>query len=145
MAHAAALIAIVEDDTRVRTALARLLGWSDYTVLSFAGGDEFLGHHMEREPDCLVLDLHMPGLSGFEVMQRLTAGGRTIPTVVITGQDSPVARQRAQRHGACAYLCKPVDRDELTRAIENAIDGAQAGRPAAVANAVMRHNKGSSV
>jgi FixJ family two-component response regulator len=114
-------IAIVEDDARVRVALERLLQSAGYAVLSFDSGDQFFDRGAAQNLDCLVLDLHMPGMSGFDVQRQLRSEGRVVPVVVITGQDSALARERAFAGGASAYLCKPIDREELTRAIEAAI------------------------
>jgi FixJ family two-component response regulator len=121
MVHAPALIAVVEDDARVRIALDRLLQSCGYAVLPFGSGAAFLAAVDQHEIDCVVLDLHMPGMRGFEVQKCLAALRRAIPVVVITGQDSRVARQWALAGGASAYLCKPVDREVLTAAIESAI------------------------
>lgn len=121
MVPAPALIAVVEDDARVRIALDRLLQSCGYAVLSFGSGGAFLAAVDQHEIDCVVLDLHMPGMSGFEVQECLAAQGRAIPVVVITGQDSRAARQRTLAGGASAFLCKPVDREALTSAIESAI------------------------
>lgn len=121
MVHAPPLIAVVDDDARVRMALQRLLRSTGYAAEGFASGDEFLAVSDSVEPDCVVLDLHMPGMSGFEVQQRLAARGSAIPVVVITGQDTAAARDRALTGGVCAYLCKPIDKDALIGAIEGAM------------------------
>jgi DNA-binding response OmpR family regulator len=121
MGNTTTRIAIVEDDARVRVALERLLQSAGYAVLTFDSGDQFFHRGAAQDVDCLVLDLHMPGMSGFDVQRQLRSGEHVVPVVVITGQDSELARERAFSCGASAYLCKPVDRDELTRAIEAAI------------------------
>ena len=65
----------------------------------------------------MVLDLHMPGMSGFEVQDALAVAHAAVPVVVITGHDTPESRTRALRLGARAYLCKPVDDEALLSAI----------------------------
>lgn len=80
------VIAIVDDEESVRRALERLLRSVDMDARVFGTGADFLEICDSLMPDCLVLDLHMPGMSGFELMERLQ--GR-VPVVVITGQDSP--------------------------------------------------------
>ncbi len=122
MPHPPPLIALVEDDPRVRIALERLLGLSGYAVECFACGEDFMASAPTREPDCLVLDLNLPGMSGLELQERLVAAARSLPTVVITGQDSSAGRARALAAGASAYLCKPIDREDLMHAIDHAID-----------------------
>ncbi len=77
-------------------------------------------------PACVVLDLHMPKVSGFEVQARMAESGLRIPVIVITGHDSPEARARALGGGAAAYLCKPLDGLALRETIQTAV----VGRPA---------------
>ena len=72
-------------------------------------------------PDCIVLDLHMPQVGGFAVQPRLAEAGIRLPTVIITGQDTDEARERALAGGAAAYLRKPVDDQALLDAITNAV------------------------
>lgn len=118
------LIAIVDDEKAVGQALGRLLRSADFSVAIFGGGEEFLASLSTRRPDCVVLDLHMPEVSGFDVLLRLAAMEVPIPAVTLTGGDSPAVRDRALRSGAAAYLCKPVDDCDLLAAIAAAI-----GRP----------------
>lgn len=113
-------IALVEDDADVRLALERLLGSAGFAVRACASGEELMAS-MGDVPDCVVLDLHMPGLSGLEVQARLAEARPTLPVVVITGHDTPESRARALGQGAAAYLCKPVDDEALLAAIDAAI------------------------
>jgi FixJ family two-component response regulator len=122
MVHAPPVIAVVDDDASVRTALGRLLTTRGYEVTGFACGEAFLATSDARAPDCLVLDLHMPGMSGFDVQQQLAARGSALPVVVITAQDSAVARSRAVAAGASACLGKPLDPVALIGAIECAME-----------------------
>jgi FixJ family two-component response regulator len=114
-------VAVVDDEEPVRKALQRLLRSAGMWVESFASGAEFLERVQTLEPDCLVLDLHMPGLNGFEVQIRLQQTGRRVPVVVMTGHDTPESEQRALAGGASAYLLKPVDDRVLLDAITAAI------------------------
>jgi FixJ family two-component response regulator len=111
-------IAIVDDEESVRKAIERLLRSVGLHARIFASGGEFLAAADECPPSCVVLDLHMPGMSGFGVMESLR--GR-FPVVVITGNDSPEARSQSLRSGAVAYLRKPVGDKELLEAISIAI------------------------
>jgi FixJ family two-component response regulator len=121
MGQDAKLLAVVDDDDDVRVALRRLASSAGFAVETYASGAEFL-HSVDRhEPDCVVLDLHMPGMSGFEVQRALTLGHAGVPVVVITGHDTPEASTRALQLGAKAYLCKPVDDEALLSAIGIAI------------------------
>ena len=111
-------IAIVDDQPSVCRALARLLRLNGFAVDTYASGEGFLASLTERHPFCLILDLQMPGLSGFDVMRRLEAASLQVPVVAITGFDSQSARERAQRAGAAVYLPKPVGEEDLLAAIE---------------------------
>jgi FixJ family two-component response regulator len=120
MGRDATLLAVVDDDADVRVALTRLVSSAGFIVEAFASGAEFLHSIEDHEPDCLVLDLHMPGMSGFEVQGALAVAHAAVPVVVITGHDTPESRVRALRLGARAYLCKPVDDMALLAAIDGA-------------------------
>ena len=115
------LIAVVDDEEAVRTALRRLLRSASHDVETFSSGAEFLESVKEHQPDCVVLDLHMPQVSGFAVQARLAESGIRLPTVVITGYDAEATRERALAGGAVAYLRKPVDGQALLDAIAAAV------------------------
>ena len=86
-------------------------------VETFSGGGAFLAALNTCQPDCAVLDLHMPEISGFDVLARLAEAGATVPVVVITGHDTPDAEDRSLHGGATAYLRKPVSQRPLLAAI----------------------------
>jgi FixJ family two-component response regulator len=115
------LIVIVDDEESVRRALRRLMLSAGFRAQSFASGAEFLASLQTTHPACVVLDLHMPTMSGFDVQQKLHDERKDIPVVVITGHDSPESQQRAMTAGASAYLRKPVDDQALLQAISTAI------------------------
>ena len=117
------LLAVVDDDADVRVALTRLVSSAGFEVETFASGAAFLRSIEDHEPDCLVLDLHMPEMSGFEVQGALAVAHASVPVVVITGHDTPESRARALQLGAKAYLCKPVNDEALLAAIGTAIGG----------------------
>jgi FixJ family two-component response regulator len=117
------LIAIVDDEESVRKALGRLFAAFDLDATTFASGREFLDALGERPPDCLVLDLQMRGPNGFDVLSELSASGARLPVIIITAHDEPETRARCLSAGAAAYLCKPVDDQELLGAIAAAING----------------------
>ena len=107
------MIAIVEDDESVRKAFLRAFDASGIPARGFASGAEFLDAWQIDQPDCLVLDLHMPGLSGIEVQQALKAAGADFPVVIVTAHDGVTERAEAIRLGAAAYLIKPLDINDL--------------------------------
>lgn len=120
------VIAVVDDEEPVRKALSRLMTTAGYAVETFESGSSFLASAGQHAPDCLVLDLHMPGLNGFEVQARLSQTAPAVPIVVITGHDIPQADERVLSAGAAAYLRKPVDGQTLLDAVASAIDAARA-------------------
>jgi FixJ family two-component response regulator len=117
------MLAVVDDDADVRVGLTRLFSSAGFAVETFASGADFLRSIEDLEPDCVVLDLHMPEMSGFEVQRALASGHSTVPVVVITGYDTPDSRALAVQLGAKGYLCKPVDSGALLATIEGAISG----------------------
>ena len=108
-------IAVVDDEQPVRRALQRLLRASGFDVRLFATGADFMAHL--DGVDCVILDLHLPGMSGFEVQEALVARGADVPVVVLTGNDTPANRARSLANGARAYLSKPVDDETLLHAL----------------------------
>jgi FixJ family two-component response regulator len=101
--------------------LTRLASSAGFAVETFASGGEFLCSLEDHEPDCVVLDLHMPTMSGFDVQGALASRHPTVPVVVMTGHDTPESRVRAAQVGAKVYLRKPIDDEALLAAIGNAI------------------------
>ena len=95
MAASRLRVAVVEDEVSVRKAISRLLRVSGFEVETFASGIAFLESLSSRRPDCVVLDLYLPGLNGFEVQGRLAEMKMRVPIVVITGQDEPGASGRS--------------------------------------------------
>lgn len=116
-------VAVVDDDEAVRRALARLIRSLGFEAEVYPSGEDFLASLPSRRPDCVVLDLHMPKVSGFDVQARMAQSGSDIPIIVITGHDSPETRARALKGGASAYLRKPLDEQVLMDAIHNAVVG----------------------
>lgn len=118
------VVAVVDDDADVLRALQRLLRTEGFNVLVYGSGGEFMKSFDAAAPDCLVLDLHMPEMTGFDVLDALgarPAGGPRPPVIVLTGHDTPMGRVRALAGGADAYLCKPTDAEVLIRAINDAM------------------------
>ena len=121
MVSDARLLAVVDDDEDTRVALTRLACSVGFVVEAFASGAEFLRSIEDHEPGCVVLDLHMPGMSGFDVQKALDSVHAGVPVIIITGHDTCEARARAIRLGARAYLVKPVDDEDLLAAIGRAV------------------------
>ena len=114
-------VAVVDDEAHVRKALDRLMRGAGYEVQTWNSGSDFLGALHELHVDCVILDLHMPGMSGFDVLASLNTATPHLPAIVITGHDTPGTEGRARAAGASAYLRKPVDAMELIEAIKSAV------------------------
>ena len=119
------MIAVVDDEESVRKAVVRLLQSAGHIAHGFASGSEFLQSWLGDKPDCLMLDLQMPGLSGTEVQRALNRAGAHLPVIVMTANDAPEAREECMREGAVAYLSKPVDVHVLLDAVDVAIGTAR--------------------
>jgi FixJ family two-component response regulator len=118
------VIAIVDDEESVRKAVVRVLQAAGFAARGYSSGGEFLkSWHFDR-PDCLILDLQMPGLSGVEVQRSLLAAGARFPIVIITAHDSPNLREECVSAGAMEYLCKPLDIRALGEAVSRVISSA---------------------
>ena len=116
-------VAVVDDDPSVRRALQRILKVMDIGVASFGSGEEFLASLQWQRPDCVVLDLLMPGMSGLEVQEQLNRLEERPPAIIVTGHHEPGMRRRCILAGAAGYLQKPIAGDLLKRAIDQAIEG----------------------
>jgi len=114
-------IAIVDDDASVRRALARLLGTYAFSVRTYPSGPEFLESLKRGTPDCLILDLQMPGMTGLEVLHDLAGAGFRFPVLIATAQDELGIRSRCQLAGATAFLAKPFQTEPLLEALATAL------------------------
>jgi FixJ family two-component response regulator len=112
---------LVDDDTSVRKALQRLLRAAGFEVHAFADGPGFLACEHGRGPACLVLDIRMPAMTGFEVREAIAGTPRSLPVVFITGHGDVEVRNEAITAGAVEVLFKPIDEQALVAAIEKAL------------------------
>ena len=116
-------IAIVEDDASLRRALERLLCASGFEAHTFASAEEFLRSAAPESYPCLIFDIRLPGMSGFELFNHLTASARPRPAIFITAQDEDRVRQQASRIPNSVYLRKPVLTAVLLEAIRSLLSG----------------------
>jgi len=115
-------IVVVEDDASMLQALERILQAGGFTAVSFASGEAAL--EADAAADCLVLDIHLPGMSGFELYRRLARAGKEVPVIFITARDEPAVRDEAERlGGAGSYLPKPFSGRDLLEAITQRLRG----------------------
>ena len=120
MTLAAPVIAVLDDEPEMRKALRRLLACRGFRVTEYERGEDLLAALDSQPLDCLLLDLHMPGTNGFDVLAAFQTRRITAPVIVITAHDEPGTAERVRALGASAYLKKPVDRDALLAAIQTA-------------------------
>ena len=120
-------IAVVDDEEPIRKALMRLMRSAGLSVETFASGSEFLQSIDTRLPDCVVLDLHMPQMNGFDVQAHIARKYAALPVIILTGHDLLNARERAMAGGASAFLRKPVYDRTLLGAISAATSSAEPG------------------
>jgi FixJ family two-component response regulator len=112
---------VVEDDASLCNAVRRLLTSAQYRVVTFPSAEEFYRSDFKSSPGCLLLDIRLPGINGFDLQEKLIASGVQMPVIFITGQDRAGMEERAMRLGATAYLRKPFDEDALLGAIHLAM------------------------
>jgi FixJ family two-component response regulator len=113
-------ISIVDDDASIREALKSLMRSVRFNVDAFASAEEFLASERVDDTACLILDVYLPGMNGFELQSHLKTEGRDIPLIFITAHSDEASRQRALKGGAIDFLSKPVRRDTLLKAIQAA-------------------------
>jgi DNA-binding NtrC family response regulator len=112
---------VVDDDVSVREALSSLIRSAGLSVRTFASASELLGRLEQEQPGCLVLDIQLPDISGFELQQRLVTDDIQIPIIFLTGHGDIPMSVRAIKAGAVEFLTKPFDDEYLLEAIRSAI------------------------
>ena len=115
---------MVDDEGGVRTMLRRVLRQADFEVAAFASGEDFLASLPLRVPACVILDVHMPGLSGFDVKSQLRAMGCDVPAIFITASDDRALDRSVLDAGGVLLLRKPFASDRLLETVTVALRGA---------------------
>ena len=114
-------VAVVDDDMSVRKALARLLSASSFEIQTYGCARDFLNSlDHDPQPQCLILDLHMPEVSGLDLQKYLSSLGIKIPTIINTAYNEPGVSERCRAAGATAFLLKPINSTTLIGAINAA-------------------------
>lgn len=108
------MISIVDDHPLARDGLADLLKSMGFRVQAFASAGQFLEADCIHDTDCLIVDLHMPGMTGLELQRRLRDEGHRTPVIVVTARPDERQRARALADGAVGFLTKPLDESALT-------------------------------
>jgi FixJ family two-component response regulator len=119
-------IAIVDDDTSLLRAMSRLLESYSYHIQAYGTVKQFIDSLRLKTPSCLIVDLHMEGMTGVELQHHLAVTGVDIPVIVLTGDNAPELRARCLKAGAAAFLLKPVQPDQLRMTIAAAVGEAKA-------------------
>jgi FixJ family two-component response regulator len=117
-----AIVGIVDDDQSVRDSISSLLRSAGFKTSLFASAEEFLNSDHLSEPDCLLLDVRMPGLSGLELQSQLRSMKYPAPIIFITALMDDQVRDKALEQGAAAFLGKPFSEEVLLGAIQSAIE-----------------------
>ena len=115
------LVCVVDDDEAVRDSTQMLLGIYGYQVRAYAGARDFLAEFDAVHTGCLILDIHMPEMTGVELLALLRARGITTPAIIVSGQTDAVVGEILTRSGALAILNKPVNEDELMGFVKKAL------------------------
>ena len=116
------MVAIVDDDDLMRTALQGLLKSAGLVALAFVSAEEFLNSGRQHDTACLITDIRMPGMSGLELQAQLNADHCRIPTIFITAHGDPKMRMQAMRAGAVEFLAKPFDDEALLESVRAAME-----------------------
>jgi len=116
------LVAIVDDDDSMRSALQGLLASAELPAQSFASAEEFLKSGQHHQIACLIADIRMPGMSGLELQAQLNAERCRIPIIFITAHGDEKMRMQALRAGAVEFMAKPFDDEALLESVRAALE-----------------------
>ena len=111
------MIYVIDDDESVRKAFKRLLRSVNLDVETFSSAEEFLKSQKPNKNSCIIIDIRMPGLTGFDLQRKLNDQGIRIPLIVISASDDAQIREQARELGAVAFFRKPIDDQALLDAI----------------------------
>ena len=114
-------VSVVDDDESVRESLPDLLKEFGFEPRAFSSAEEFLSSDDVNRTECLILDIAMPNMSGFELQRELGLRCQKIPIIVITAQTDGAVRARAMEQGAVSVLVKPFDETDLLAAVQAAL------------------------
>ncbi len=116
---------LVDDEAELRKALNRLLTAEGFVVVEFGSAESFLAESDQLGPGCVLLDIAMPGMDGLEAHRQMVERGSTLPVIFLTAQGGIPESVRAMKAGAVDFLAKPVKRQDLLRAVDEAFEQAR--------------------
>jgi len=122
MSDTGTLVYVVDDDVSAREGVARLICSAGLTAKTFASGEEFLAAARSKVPGCLILDVNLPGLNGLDLQQEIAESDAEIPIIFLTGYGDIPMTVHAVKAGAANFLTKPVDDEELLKAVRQALE-----------------------
>lgn len=122
------VITIIDDDPYVREATQCLVRSLGYSAQVFSSAEEYLESDQIQDSSCVITDLHMPGMSGADLQERLRAEGREIPIIFITAYFEERVRARVMDAGACGFLRKPFADESLIECLDKALGAAAASQ-----------------
>jgi FixJ family two-component response regulator len=116
------LVAVIDDDEPFRTALVESICSLGHRARGFASAEEFFAASGESSCDCVITDVHMPGMSGLDLQRRLVTRDRPVPVIMITARGEPGLEDRVAASGAVCLLRKPFGADALIGCLEKALE-----------------------
>jgi len=126
MPQATSIVFVVDDDVSVRESLDLMIRWAGWQSKTFASARDFLAHPRAQVPSCLILDVHLPDLSGLELQERIAGDRMDMPIIFITGYGDVPVSVRAMKAGAVEFLTKPFSDEVLLKAIRDALERSHA-------------------
>ena len=117
------VIAVIDDDEPFRTSLVESLGSLRYGARGFASAEEFIAGGGEKSCDCIITDIHMPGMNGFDLARLLVSRNSKVPVIVITARAEPGLEAKAAAVGALCLLRKPFEPSALIGCLDKALNG----------------------
>lgn len=117
MAVKESMVYVIDDDESIRKSFSRLFRSANLKVETFSCPDEFLNCPIQTKDACILLDIRMPGTTGFELQQKLSDARISLPVIVVSASDDEQVRETARKLGAMSFFHKPVDDQALLDAI----------------------------
>jgi FixJ family two-component response regulator len=116
------LVAIIDDDQPFRTALVEALASLGYATCDFASAEDFIAQGADATCDCVITDIHMPGMTGFDLKRLLTERNAALPVIMITARSEPGLEAEASATGAVCLLRKPFESSQLLHCLNRALN-----------------------